>query len=76
MCGADIQPRASVKVPFAFKDLGEQALKNIPEPVQVFQVLPDESVSTPALAEGSRKVARDLHSVLEVTQKEHRSELP
>jgi TolB-like protein/Flp pilus assembly protein TadD len=46
------------KVPFAFKDLGEQAVKNIPEPVQVFQVLLDESVPahapTPALAVGSR----------------------
>ncbi len=42
------------KVPFAFKDLGEQAVKNIPEPVQVFQVRLDESAPTPAPAVGSR----------------------
>ncbi len=38
------------KVDLAFQDLGEQQVKNIPEPVQVFQVLLDQAASPPTSA--------------------------
>ena len=45
------------KVDVAFRDLGEQGVKNIPEPVQVFRVLLDESApaSAPPPATGTRR---------------------
>jgi TolB-like protein/class 3 adenylate cyclase/rhodanese-related sulfurtransferase len=45
------------KVDVAFKDLGEQDVKNIPEPVQVFQVLLDQAATPSALspAAGTRR---------------------
>ncbi len=41
---AAVREQLQGKLPLGFRDLGEQALKNIPDPVHAYQVLPDGEV--------------------------------